>query len=376
MRSGNGRHRRPRQAPALFVAAGVTGAGIALPLLGATGAHAADASPWDRVADCESGGVWSANNGHGYYGGLQLDLDTWKYYGGTVYADRPDLASRSQQIAVGEKILEAEGPRSFPHCGSVLAGEVGPDVDLGTPDGTDPGADEGADPDGSDHAEDGATSGDPSGRESPEAGAPDGKPSEGETSSEESSDGKASEGESSGESEGESSGEKASGEEGAAGEVGGSGGEGGSDGSASERPSATPSPSAPSGSQDADSGDPADAGASDPSEGGFGWSNQGPSSPERLRDSSGEQGHVLSPGTGKHRGTPDEGSDRASRGDDREDKGEGSGKHRVTVRPGDSLSRIAAEQDVPGGWTELYAHNRGVIGDDPDLIKPGQQLRV
>ncbi|MBO0517295.1 peptigoglycan-binding protein LysM, partial [Streptomyces beijiangensis] len=43
MRSGNGRHRRPRQAPALVVAAGVTGSAIAIPLLAATGAHAADA---------------------------------------------------------------------------------------------------------------------------------------------------------------------------------------------------------------------------------------------------------------------------------------------------------------------------------------------
>ncbi|MGY1436186.1 transglycosylase family protein [Streptomyces reniochalinae] len=373
MRSGNGRHRRPRQAPALFVTAGVTGAGIALPLLGATAAHAADASPWDRVADCESGGVWSANNGHGYYGGLQLDLDTWTYYGGTVYADRPDLASRSQQIAIGEKILEAEGPRSFPHCGSVLASEVGPDVDLGTPDGTDPGTDEGTGPGGSDRAEDG-TSGDPSGRESPEAGAPDGKPSEGEPS-----DGKTADEKSTGE---KSSGETSPGEEGAAGKDGGSGGEGGSDESASERPSATPSPSSPSGdAQDADTGTAdderpsGDSGASDPSDGGFGWSNQGPSSPERLKGSS-EEDHVLSPGTGKHRGKPGDGSDRASRGRDREDRGEGSGKHRVTVRPGDSLSRIAAERDVPGGWTELYAHNRDVIGDDPDLIRPGQRLRV
>ena len=39
MLSGNGRHRRPRQAPALLVAAGVTGSAIAIPLLGATGAQ-------------------------------------------------------------------------------------------------------------------------------------------------------------------------------------------------------------------------------------------------------------------------------------------------------------------------------------------------
>ncbi|WP_309032971.1 transglycosylase family protein, partial [Streptomyces alfalfae] len=72
MLSGNGRHRRPRQAPALVVAAGVTGSAIAIPLLGATGAHAADGAAWDRVAECETGGAWSQNTGNGYYGGLQL----------------------------------------------------------------------------------------------------------------------------------------------------------------------------------------------------------------------------------------------------------------------------------------------------------------
>ncbi|WP_143665945.1 transglycosylase family protein, partial [Streptomyces griseus] len=69
MGSANGRHRRPRQAPAIVVAAGVTGSAIAIPLLGASGAHAAEASTWDRVAECESGGMWSADLGNGYYGG-------------------------------------------------------------------------------------------------------------------------------------------------------------------------------------------------------------------------------------------------------------------------------------------------------------------
>lgn len=110
MRSGNGRHRRPRQAPAIFVTAGVTGAGIALPLLGASGAHAADTATWDRVAQCESGGVWSAASGNGYYGGLQLTQEMWDNYGGSAYASRPDYASRSQQIAVAQSILDDRGP--------------------------------------------------------------------------------------------------------------------------------------------------------------------------------------------------------------------------------------------------------------------------
>ncbi|MGO4598219.1 LysM peptidoglycan-binding domain-containing protein [Terrabacter sp. 2RAF25] len=55
----------------------------------------------------------------------------------------------------------------------------------------------------------------------------------------------------------------------------------------------------------------------------------------------------------------------------------------VTVRRGDSLWTVAARHLGPGAsdaqvareWPRWYAANRDVIGDDPDLIKPGQQLR-
>jgi hypothetical protein len=42
-----------------------------------------------------------------------------------------------------------------------------------------------------------------------------------------------------------------------------------------------------------------------------------------------------------------------------------------TVRPGDTLSAIAAALALPGGWQALYAANRRIIGPDPDLIRPG-----
>jgi len=45
-----------------------------------------------------------------------------------------------------------------------------------------------------------------------------------------------------------------------------------------------------------------------------------------------------------------------------------------TVRPGDTLSAIAAALGVPGGWQTLYAANRQTIGPDPDLIRPGTVL--
>lgn len=44
------------------------------------------------------------------------------------------------------------------------------------------------------------------------------------------------------------------------------------------------------------------------------------------------------------------------------------------VRPGDTLSHIAVAHQVEGGWQALYEDNREVVGADPDLIFPGQQL--
>jgi len=119
MLSGNGRHRRPRQAPALLVAAGVTGSAIAIPLLGASGASAASGPTWDAVAECESDSSWSADTGNGLYGGLQMTQETWEEYGGLDYAPRADQASRSQQIAVAEKVLAAQGASAWATCGLV-----------------------------------------------------------------------------------------------------------------------------------------------------------------------------------------------------------------------------------------------------------------
>ncbi|MFD6227517.1 transglycosylase family protein [Streptomyces sp. NPDC060232] len=46
------------------------------------------------------------------------------------------------------------------------------------------------------------------------------------------------------------------------------------------------------------------------------------------------------------------------------------------VAPGDSLSAIATEQHVEGGWQALYETNRAVVGDNPNLILPGQRLTM
>ncbi|WP_329568582.1 M23 family metallopeptidase [Streptomyces sp. NBC_01361] len=46
------------------------------------------------------------------------------------------------------------------------------------------------------------------------------------------------------------------------------------------------------------------------------------------------------------------------------------------VKSGDSLSKIADEQNVSGGWKKLYSDNRSVIGGDPSLIHPGLKLTI
>jgi hypothetical protein len=95
----------------------VTGSAIAIPLLGATSASAADGTTWDRVAECESAGQWSADSGNGYYGGLQLSQADWEKYGGLDYAPSADEASRSQQIAIAEQLLDDQGLTPWPTCG-------------------------------------------------------------------------------------------------------------------------------------------------------------------------------------------------------------------------------------------------------------------
>ncbi|MER5793606.1 transglycosylase family protein [Streptomyces sp. NPDC001980] len=118
-----GRHRRYQpnriNRASLTVTAG--GAGLALPLAAAGSADAASVSTWDRVAACESSGDWGIDTGNGFYGGLQFTQSTWEAYGGTRYAPRADLATKDQQIAVAEKVLDGQGPGAWPVC-SVRAG--------------------------------------------------------------------------------------------------------------------------------------------------------------------------------------------------------------------------------------------------------------
>jgi resuscitation-promoting factor RpfA len=114
------KHRAPSPATTRLrttVVATTTGP-LALAALGAVAAApAAQASPsvdWDAVAQCESSGNWATDTGNGFFGGLQFTQSTWKAFGGS---GTPQNASREQQIAVAEKVLDGQGIKAWPVCG-------------------------------------------------------------------------------------------------------------------------------------------------------------------------------------------------------------------------------------------------------------------
>ncbi|MEV6053178.1 transglycosylase family protein [Streptomyces sp. NPDC052107] len=340
MLSGNGRHRRPRQAPALLVAAGVTGSAIAIPLLGAASANAADGTTWDKVAECESGGSWSADTGNGYYGGLQISQDDWDKYGGTQYAESADQASRSQQISVAEKILADQGTKPWTMCALTAgltshSGSVDVDPGVGGIGG----------------------SGDASGSagHSDSSGLPD-------SSSPDSASGS-----SGSDSTGSSSDESATPGPGASEHATGSpGGTGDSTGTSTPKSDKTDK----SGSLDGGS-----------SQGGDSSPTATPSAdnPDNYQQSAGSWSLVdtgaLGSG-GRHRGESADESVTSGQNATSSGRHAGHGPDAYTVREGDSLASIAESLDVDGGWHALYAANEKVIGADPDHIAAGQTLKV
>ncbi|MCF3181318.1 transglycosylase family protein [Streptomyces polychromogenes] len=349
MLPGNGRHRRPRQVPAIVVTAGVTGSALALPLLAATGANAADTATWDKVADCESGGTWSANSGSGAYGGLQFTLEQWKNAGGLEYAERPDLASRSQQIAVAERVLESQGPEAWPLC-SASAGltKGGPKADVDTGTSKTPGP-VGAAPVRPDFSVPSTGKGKPS----TDFGAP--TPAPGAASPSVLPDYPL----------GATSGLPVMPEP-----------------DYSVPPTPTTGPTVPPTT-------PANPG------------NQGNQNGQGNQGNSNNQGNPVNPtpsGSPTPSGTPAAPATPGATPSPSPSAAtpDGNGKHRgpaalevpaapgtasaaaaepsYTVKPGDSLAAIADANGLKGGWTALYKANEQVIGTDADLIKPGQNL--
>jgi hypothetical protein len=83
-------------------------------------AGAATISTWERLARCESGGNWHINTGNGYYGGLQFSYSTWRGFGGGKFAPRADLATKTEQIIIAERVLRRQGWGAWPHCSNAL----------------------------------------------------------------------------------------------------------------------------------------------------------------------------------------------------------------------------------------------------------------
>ena len=75
---------------------------------------------WDTLAQCEAGGNWSINTGNGFYGGVQFDQNTWERNGGLRYAQRADLATREEQIAIAEVTRARQGWGAWPVCSGRL----------------------------------------------------------------------------------------------------------------------------------------------------------------------------------------------------------------------------------------------------------------
>jgi len=357
--SGNGRHRRPRPTPAAVVTvatAAATGAGIALPLLGATVAQAADNGTWDKVAVCETGGLWSANTGNGFYGGLAITQTTWNEFGGGEYADRPDLASRAQQITVAERILDALGPDAWPGCEKntgLQKDKSKPEVDPGTPSPkpTLPGLplptlpDVPQTPSGSPSGSTGSTG---SAGSTGTSTANPTAPSQGDEDSD------------------------------------------GSDGGSNTDPGWAPPTTAPTTPGDSQSATPPAGTPGSPATSvppAAGTPSDGVTTPADGAQGGGRHAKPYSP-TDEELAAADRASrtevystagDPASATRGNSNKGDnsgtsGAGTYRVDL--GDTLSSIASGHGVPGGWHALYDTNHQVIGDDPNLIKPGQILNL
>lgn len=110
--SGKHRKRSASNVNRAMALVGITSTGAI-----ALGTGIATAAPdWDRLAMCESSGNWNTNTGNGFYGGVQFSPTTWIEFGGGKYAPRADLATREQQIEIAESVLAQQGPNAWPMC--------------------------------------------------------------------------------------------------------------------------------------------------------------------------------------------------------------------------------------------------------------------
>lgn len=75
---------------------------------------------WDRLAQCEAGGNWHNTSNPLYEGGLQFHPTTWSSSGGSEYAPHAYMATREQQITIGERVQASQGWGAWPACSAQL----------------------------------------------------------------------------------------------------------------------------------------------------------------------------------------------------------------------------------------------------------------
>jgi hypothetical protein len=88
----------------------------------ATGSSGVPRSTWQALAACESNGDWTIDTGNSFYGGLQFNLKSWNWAGGQRFAAYPHHASKDEQIAVAEVLLDIHpaGWGAWPACSAKL----------------------------------------------------------------------------------------------------------------------------------------------------------------------------------------------------------------------------------------------------------------
>jgi len=71
-------------------------------------------SELSSIAECESGGDYTANTGNGFYGAYQFTPETWAGVGGSGL---PSEASAAEQDMRAQMLLEQSGTSPWPVCG-------------------------------------------------------------------------------------------------------------------------------------------------------------------------------------------------------------------------------------------------------------------
>lgn len=66
------------------------------------------------IAECESGGDYTANTGNGFYGAYQFTPETWASVGGSGL---PSEASAAEQDMRAQMLIEQSGTSPWPSCG-------------------------------------------------------------------------------------------------------------------------------------------------------------------------------------------------------------------------------------------------------------------